>query len=104
MCGGEKAPALAGAKLAQPAPPHEPRRAIPKHWNRSGAPGNLNGMGMRRLVITALATAIVGGVLSAALRLGTVASDALLVGAIALTLPFVLGITAHDVRVRLHRR
>jgi outer membrane lipoprotein SlyB len=61
-------------------------------------------MGMRRLVITALVTAAFGGVLSAALNLGTVASDALLVGAIALTLPFVLGISTDDVRARLHRR
>lgn len=58
---------------------------------------------MRRLVITALATAAVGGVVSAALKLGTVASDGLLVGAIALTLPFALGMTARDVRARLHR-
>lgn len=58
---------------------------------------------MRRLVITALATATVGGLVSAALKLGTIASDALLVAAIALTLPFALGITAQDVRARLHR-
>lgn len=58
---------------------------------------------MRRLVLTALVTAACGGVLSAALNLGTIASEALLVGAIALTLPFVLGITTDDVRTRLHR-
>jgi outer membrane lipoprotein SlyB len=58
---------------------------------------------MRRLVITALGTAAVGGIVSAALKLGTVASDALLVGAIALTLPFALGISARDVRARWHR-
>ncbi len=58
---------------------------------------------MRRLVITALVTAACGGVLSAVLNLGTVASDALLIGAIALTLPFALGIRANEVCARLHR-
>lgn len=58
---------------------------------------------MRRLVLTALATAVVGGLLSAALKLGTLASEALLVGAIALTLPFALGVRPRDVRARLHR-
>ena len=58
---------------------------------------------MRRLVLTALGTAAVGGAVSATLKLGTVASDALMVGAIALTLPFALGITARDVRARSRR-
>lgn len=58
---------------------------------------------MSRLVLTALATAVAGGLISAALGLGQVATYAFMAAAIVLTLPLALGVRASDVRARLQR-
>jgi hypothetical protein len=58
---------------------------------------------MSRLVVTALATAVAGGLVSAALGLGQVATYVFMVAAIVLTLPLALGVRVSDVRARLQR-